>query len=1191
MLDIVTYNIRGLNNKKSFVKDFITSNKLNFLALLETKVKQDFAADISKSLAPSFSWMFNYEHSPIGRIWIGWDSAHWSLSLLSKSAQAITVSVSRTLEPHTQFVITVVYALNTYVERRNLWHELSIIEANLSSKAWICSGDFNAIIDITENLGGDESWNIGMTEFKDSLISNGLVDLKSVGEHLTWWNSSPANPVYRKLDRVVVNGEWLRLFPLSFVHFMPRLLSDHSAAFTTLGVDWKRVGKPFQVFHHLLHHPDFLEVVKRAWDPVVMGDPWFVLSTKLKKVKSNLKALNTTNGNLRTNVDVARKALCDFQMLMNKPPSHDDILKEGALRLSYSQALLEEEEFFRQKSRVTWVNKGDNNNSYFFNYCKGRWNSNKIIAIQDKFGELKMGHENVARVAVSHFEDLLGNEGVVLDIPMSLTLPQLSPVLADTLSKDISAHEVYATLKSMAKSKSPGPDGFSVEFFISAWNIVGGEVTKAALFFFSSFNLPRFVNATALALIPKNSNATTMDDFRPIACCNVLYKLIAKILANRMKPILGSLISQNQAAFIPGRIMGDNILLAQALCRGYHLDKGPSRCTIKLDLKKAFDSLNWKFLFSAMTRMGFPQVFIAWVYKCVTTTSFSVKLNGALEGFFNGKAGLRQGDPLSPYLFVIAMEVFTACLKNSTIGPDFKFHLKTEIGEITHLTFADDVLLFSSGDVKSVNCLLNGIELFSRVSGLLPNPNKSEIFFCNVPVRSICKILNNSGFSWGELPVKYLGLPLITTKLSLSDCQPLIARICDRILNWTSRKLSQGGRLQLLKATLYGILGFWLSHLFLQKGMLHSIQSIFAKFLWAGSLTNTAVHKVAWKDCCLPKSEGGLGLKDLHEWNNAAIYFQLWRIIQPSTSSLWVAWFKNNVLRRKGFWTVSTNSSCSWATKKILKARDNVIQYIRYNVGTESSFLLWHDPWVRNKPLISQLDNRLISIIESSHLAKVGSIVRDGRWELHDSNHHFAMEFRDLVSAITIHPHDFLTWDGEKLESVRIASIWNSIRSTADGFFWLKAIWHPLSIPKCSIMLWLALKNRLLTKDRMLGFGMQVDQKCFFCNDNETVQHLLVACPYMCDILKCGPTYIPPDWISNIRNLAINLKNQVLFLFLGVAFHNLWMERNDRLHGKTPISSTALAYKIQQIVRDRVFSCKKFQKAAKKDFSLISSLY
>ncbi|KAK1402442.1 hypothetical protein POM88_002047 [Heracleum sosnowskyi] len=290
--------------------------------------------------------------------------------------------------------------------RRGLWTEISNIASIISGKPWCCTGDYNVLLDVTETLGGDNSWNIGIDEFRDGLFPNSLVDLNSMGEVYTWWNSSIEAPIFRELDRILVNGELLNTFPMSYAFYMPRLLSDHSPGTVTLGVDWLKIGKPFQFYHHLVQHPDFLSIVRDTWSVVVYGDPWYILSTKLKHLKKELKKLNVSNGNLKAKVEEAGQNLVNFQSSMPSP-RESDFLQESILTKEYSSALKSEEEFLRQKSRAIWVKMGDGNHSYFFNFCRG---------------SLVQGHSNIAAVAVNFFLDILGKESLVDDFsgPSSL---------------------------------------------------------------------------------------------------------------------------------------------------------------------------------------------------------------------------------------------------------------------------------------------------------------------------------------------------------------------------------------------------------------------------------------------------------------------------------------------------------------------------------------------------------------------------------------------------------------------------------------------------------------------------------------------------------------------------------------------------------------------------------------------------
>ena len=181
--------------------------------------------------------------------------------------------------------------------------------------------------------------------------------------------------------------------------------------------------------------------------------------------------------------------------------------------------------------------------------------------------------------------------------------------------------------------------------------------------FFYTGRLEKEVNHTLVSLVPKCPNASKVTDFRPIACCSVIYKTISKVLVERMKGFLNFIISPMQSAFIPGRLISDNILMAHELVAGYQRGIGPPRCAFKIDIRKAYDTVNWDYLIAMMEGFGFHTAFVKWLKVMITTSSFSLVLNGSSEGFFRGKRGIRQGDPISPYLFTLIMEGFFMILK------------------------------------------------------------------------------------------------------------------------------------------------------------------------------------------------------------------------------------------------------------------------------------------------------------------------------------------------------------------------------------------------------------------------------------------------------------------------------------------------------------------------------------------------
>ncbi|XP_060170346.1 uncharacterized protein LOC132601264 [Lycium barbarum] len=264
----------------------------------------------------------------------------------------------------------------------------------------------------------------------------------------------------------------------------------------------------------------------------------------------------------------------------------------------------------------------------------------------------------------------------------------------------------------------------------------------------------------------------------------------------------------------PGRNISDNIILAHELVKGYSRKHISARCMIKIDLQKAYDSVEWIYLEQVMTKLGFPHVFTTWVLDCVKFVSYSIIVNGERTTAFPVAKGLRQGDPIPPFLFAIAMEFLSRSLNSLKTIKSIKFHPQCGKLGVTHLCFADDLLMFSKGDLNSIlamqQCFLN----FSAASGLQENLGKSSIYFGGVSQDIRSQILQQLGFSLGELPFKYLGIPLSSKKLTIMQWYPLIERITTKISTWTTKKLSYAGRVQLVQSVLFRVQAYW-SQLFM----------------------------------------------------------------------------------------------------------------------------------------------------------------------------------------------------------------------------------------------------------------------------------------------------------------------------------------------------------------------------------------
>ena len=248
------------------------------------------------------------------------------------------------------------------------------------------------------------------------------------------------------------------------------------------------------------------------------------------------------------------------------------------------------------------------------------------------------------------------------------------------------------------------------------------------------------------------------------------------------------------------------------------------------------------------------------------------------------------------------MEYLSRCLGRLKLQPDFNFHPKCERMNITHVMFADDLLLFARVDKESIRLLLQAFHSFSHASGLSANLDKSNLYFCGVDSCSLSEILEMTQIPLGSIPFKYLGVPLAARKLSYSECNPLIEKIVGRIKSWASKKLSYAGRIQLIKSVLQGIQSYWSQICLLPKKVMREVKSLCRSFLWTGSSDKSKRSLVAWDTLCLPKVAGGWNILDIECWNQAAIMKFFWAVALKK-DKLWIKWVHAYYIKQQDIWS------------------------------------------------------------------------------------------------------------------------------------------------------------------------------------------------------------------------------------------------------------------------------------------------
>ena len=320
----------------------------------------------------------------------------------------------------------------------------------------------------------------------------------------------------------------------------------------------------------------------------------------------------------------------------------------------------------------------------------------------------------------------------------------------------------------MHPTKAPGPDDMLAIFFQKYWDVVGNDISSMILNVVNSNMSLAEINKTNITMIPKTKCPSRMSKFRPISLCNVIYKLVSKVFANRLKKILPHIISENQSAFLSGRLISNNVLVAFELMHYLeHKREGKeSFMAVKLDMSKTYDRVEWVFIEKVMERMGFHEKWVSIIMQCISTVSYSILRNGVAYGCIKPTRGIRQGVPLSPYLFLLCAEGFSSMICQAARRQMLSGVLICRgCLMVNHLFFANDSLLFCKASSQECQKLLEILKLYEDASGQKINVDKSSVFFShNTPQQLRVEVLNILGPMQGSWHNKYLGLPTLIGK-------------------------------------------------------------------------------------------------------------------------------------------------------------------------------------------------------------------------------------------------------------------------------------------------------------------------------------------------------------------------------------------------------------------------------------------
>lgn len=356
--------------------------------------------------------------------------------------------------------------------------------------------------------------------------------------------------------------------------------------------------------------------------------------------------------------------------------------------------------------------------------------------------------------------------------------------------------------------KAPGVDGLHAGFFRYFWADVKGSVCREVMGVFELKLVPSLLNETMISLIPKCPNPKNFNNYRPISLCNTIYKVITKIIVGRIRSLLDKVASPNQTTFVLGRRGLDNFIIAQELIHSLDHKRGKvSLMAIKVDLAKAYDCLEWPFIHKVLNTFHFPQMLIDLIMGCISATSISILFNGGKMIYFKPSRGLHQGDPLSLYLFILCMEYFGFLINKSCMEKNWvPMKASKENVEISHLFFADDLMLFAKANDVGAKAIKEVLDKFCDESGQLISTEKSRVYFSpNTHEGVKDRICTSLGIQATTCLGKYMGMPLKHKGAARSPYNYIAERVLSKLAGWKARFLSFAGRTVLVKSILTAI--------------------------------------------------------------------------------------------------------------------------------------------------------------------------------------------------------------------------------------------------------------------------------------------------------------------------------------------------------------------------------------------------
>ena len=536
------------------------------------------------------------------------------------------------------------------------------------------------------------------------------------------------------------------------------------------------------------------------------------------------------------------------------------------------------------RSKTQWSLEGERNSKYFCNLEKRHYTDKALLTLEKNDGTITNDPIKIKNEVKTFYETLYKSKEHLIrnvDLSASLTGPSLNDTDRNHTEGLISIEEAGKALKKMKNGKSPGLDGFTTEFFKFFWKDLGAFLVRSINYAFEKGEMSVTQRRGVITCIPKeNKPKRFMKNWRPITLLNTTYKIATSCIAERIKGILPKIIGEEQTGFLAGRYIGENIRTLYDVL-AYTESHDLPGILMLIDFEKAFDSLAWSFIMKTLDFFKFGPELKRWINIFYTDISACVAVNGSYTGWFQIQRGVRQGDPLSPYLYLISAEILSLLIKKNK---DIKGIKLADDVEALLSQFADDTSLFLDGTEKCFKACVYCLEEFTELSGLKMNFEKTQIVWIGSTKNSETKFMRDKNFIWNPGIFKVLGITLST---NIKEIVPLnysnkLKEIESLLKLWSRRHLTPFGKITVIKSMALAKI----VHLFINlpdpsKNFLTQLHKLFNTFLW-----DSKRAKLNKDISCADYHEGGLKMVDVYSFLAAMKINWLKRLKESTNSSL-----------------------------------------------------------------------------------------------------------------------------------------------------------------------------------------------------------------------------------------------------------------------------------------------------------------